>query len=279
MSILKYFQPINKKSPRDQLPDPNGPLNTDRKVPSSAIASANIAVQAVLESSETSEAASDSSLGSKSRGPYLHLTPAQKFNIGRRASEHGVTNALRYYRKTFPDLPLKETSVRRFKDLFQQSLKRSRSDSLEDVSELPNKKMGRPLLIGEELDRQVQEYLRYLREQGSAVNSAIAIATAEGVVRSVDVNLLACNGGGNILTKPWARGLLGRMGMVKRRANSKAKISVENFEAVKEEFLLEIKMWCLLMKSPLLLSLIGIKQESTTSLFHHGQWKKKVPKE
>ena len=75
-------------------------------------------------------------------------------------------------------------------------MKRPRSDSSEDLSELPSKKMGRSLLIGEELDRQVQEYLRYLREQGLAVNSAIAIATGEGVVRSVDANLLACNGGG-----------------------------------------------------------------------------------
>ena len=57
-------------------------------MPSSAINSANIAVQAVLaESSEKSEATTDCSLGSKSRGPYLHLTPAQKFNIGKRASE------------------------------------------------------------------------------------------------------------------------------------------------------------------------------------------------
>ena len=238
MSILNYFQRVKKYS-RDQLPDPNGPLNTEGKVPSSAIASANIAVQAVLV--EKSEATTDSSSVPKSRGPYLHLTPAQKFNIGKKASEHGVTNTLRYYKRTFPDLPLRETSVQRFKDSFQQSLKRPRNDTLENMSELPNKKMGRPLLIGEELDRQVQEYLRYLREQGSAVNSAIAIATAEGVVRNVDANLLACNGGGIILSKPWARGLLGRMGMVKRRASSKAKISIENFEAVKEEFLLEIK--------------------------------------
>ena len=42
MSILKYFHPV-KKSRRDQLPDPHGPLNIDGKVPSSAIASANIA--------------------------------------------------------------------------------------------------------------------------------------------------------------------------------------------------------------------------------------------
>ena len=58
------------------------------------------------------------------------------------------------------------------------------------------------------------------------------------MVRSVDANLLACNGGGINLTKPWARGLLGRMGMVKRRAS---KISIENFEVVKKEFLLEVK--------------------------------------
>ena len=59
------------------------------------------------------------------------------------------------------------------------------------------------------------------------MNSEIAIATAEGVVRSVDANLLACNGGGIILTKPWARGLLGHMGVVKRSVSSKAKISIE----------------------------------------------------
>ena len=242
MSILKYFHPV-KKSCHDQLPDPHGPLNIDGKVPSSAIASVNIAVQAVLaEASDKSDATTDSSSGSNSRGPYLHLMPAQKFNIGKRASEHGVTSTLRYYKKAFPDLPLKETSVRRFKNLFQQSLRRPRSDSSEDLGELPNKKMGRPLLIGEELDRQVQEYLRYLREQGSAVNSAITIATAEGVVRSVDANLLACNGGGINLTKPCAKGRLGRVGMVKRRTSSKTKISVENFEALKEEFSLEVKM-------------------------------------
>ena len=139
MSILKYFHPV-KKSCRDQLPDPHGPLNIDGKVPSSAIASANIAVQAVLAgASDKSDATTDSSSGSNSRGPYLHLTPAQKFNIGKRASEHGVTSTLRYYKKAFPDLPLKETSVRRFKNLFQQSLRRPRSDSSKDLGELPNK--------------------------------------------------------------------------------------------------------------------------------------------
>ena len=207
---------------------------------SSAITSANIAVQAVLvEASDKADTAHSSS--GSSRGHYLVLTPAQKFNIKKRASEQEVTSALCYYKKTFPDLPLKETLVRRFKILFQQSLKRPCSDGSEELNKLPSKKMGRPLLISEELDRQVREYLQYLREQGSAVNSAITFATAEGVVRSVDANLLAYNGGGINLTKPWAKGLLGHMEMVRRRTSSKAKVSIENFEAVKKEFLLEVK--------------------------------------
>ena len=198
------------------------------KLPSSAIASANSEVCSVMATSS-------------SRGPYLHLTPAQKFQIGRRASEHGINNTMRYYKKNFPDLPLKETSVRRFKDSYRESVKKRIRDTQDELEELPTKKMGRPLLLGEEIDRQVKEYLKYLREQGSAVNTVIAIATAEGVVRSVDANLLACNGGGIHLTKAWARSLLNRMGMVKRRVSSKAKIDVHNFVCIKEEFLLDVK--------------------------------------
>lgn len=67
--------------------------------------------------------------------------------------------------------------------------------------------------------------MKYSREQGSAIDVVIAIATAEGVVRSVDASLLACNGGGiYVFDKAWARRLLGRMGMVKRMVCSKAKI-------------------------------------------------------
>jgi len=160
----------------------------------------------------------------------LHLTPAQKFQIGKRASEHGVTSALHYYKKNFPDLPLKETSVRRFKGSYRDALRQKTHDDTQDeLEELPTKKMGRPLLLGDEIDRQVKEYLKYLREQGSAFNTVIAVATAEGVVRSVDANLLACNGGGIHLTKAWARSLLNCMSMVKRRISSKAKVDIENF--------------------------------------------------
>jgi len=54
-----------------------------------------------------------------------------------------------------------------------------------------------------------------------------------------DANLLVENGGHIDLTKHWAKNLLTRMNFVKRRANTKMKVSVEHFYELKKLFLLE----------------------------------------
>ena len=232
--ILKYFHVVKKESSstpngETNLPDPSGPLS--KVIPSSTIAKVNEKVSSVIEKPAAA-----------SRGPYFHVTAAQRYQIGKRAAEFGVTNALQYYAKNFPSLRLKETSVRRFKNLYQCGLKDKKwDDSSNDVRELPNKKMGRLLLIGEEADRQLQEYVRYLRDCGSPVNTSVVIATAEGILTSIDANVLASNGGGISLSKDWAKSLLIRMGMVKRRVSSKAKVNVEKFDGLKEGFFLDIK--------------------------------------
>ena len=63
--------------------------------------------------------------------------------------------------------------------------------------------MGRPLLLKEELDRQVQAYLHVLRDKGAVVNCAIVIAYAEGVIKNMDSNILVCNGGYVSFSKYW----------------------------------------------------------------------------
>jgi len=40
------------------------------------------------------------------------------------------------------------------------------------------------------LDRQVQDYIKYLREQGTAINTRVVMASAEGIVKSKDATLL-----------------------------------------------------------------------------------------
>ena len=123
-----------------------------------------------------------------------------------------------------------------------------RDDNADELKELPSKKMGRPLLVSDDIDQQVKEYLKYLWKHGSAVYTVVAIAAAEGVVRSIDANLLAydengtrINETGIELTKAWARSLLHRMGMVKRRVSSKAKVDIKNFDCIKEGFLLDVQ--------------------------------------
>ena len=86
MSILKYFQRVPK--PSDGLPDPNGSLSS--KLPPSAIQQANNYVSPVIEKQASGR-----------RGPYLVLTPLRRFQVGKRALEHGVTSTLRYYSKHF----------------------------------------------------------------------------------------------------------------------------------------------------------------------------------
>lgn len=109
------------------------------------------------------------------------------------------------------------------------------------MTELAEKKRGRPCLIGDELDKQVRGYLTTLRSHGAVVNTAIAVSCTEGIIKNKDSNLLASNGGHIVLTKYWGKNLLSRMGFVKRRASTKAKVSIENFEEVKAQFLIDIK--------------------------------------
>ena len=56
-----------------------------------------------------------------------------------------------------------------------------------------------------------------------------------------DKSLLKENGGSLQLTKNWAKSILYRMGYVKRRGNTEAKVSVEHLEFLKGQFLFDIQ--------------------------------------
>ena len=176
----------------------------------------------------------------KKRNNYAKFSPEQKAEVGRRAAEHGVASTIRYYDGQFS---LKESKIRGWRDSYIKELKKRKLEKKSlNVTELPEQKRGRPLLLGAELDRQVQAYVTTLRKNGAVVNTAIIMACAEGIVRSKDSNLLCSNGGYISLTKDWGKSLMRRMGLVKRRASTKSKVSIENFEELKEQYLLDIKV-------------------------------------
>ena len=218
MSLLKFFTVKEKKT--SVLPSPTGPLS--KEIPSSSIVAANAEVSKVLNEKFSIK-----------RGEYTKLTSKEKAEIGKRASEHGIASTIRHLAKKYPNL--KESSVRTWKNIYLAELRRRRTcqESL-TITELPEKKKGRPLLLGDQLEFEVIRYLKDLRIKGAVVNTAIAVSCAKGIVLKANSNFLASNGGHIVLTNHWGKHLLNRMGFV-------AKVMVENFEEVKAQFLLDIK--------------------------------------
>ena len=174
MSIRDYFKPVI------DLPNPEGLLKEE--IRPSTIRDVNKKLSPVIQRELQPT-------GGRSREPYVKLTPEQKALIGRRAAEHGVTATIRYYSKRCEDTKLKEATVRRLKNNYLGELKRKRVRPHE-ITELPSKKRGRPLLLGEELDRKVKAYLLSLRSFGAVVNTAITLACAKGIVINEDASLL-----------------------------------------------------------------------------------------
>ena len=129
------------------------------------------------------------------------VTPEQKARVAKYATENGTTNAIHRFATDIPDL-----SLRGWKTVYLCELASRRARDNEDVAveRLPARPKCQSLLLGRELDRQVQAYLILLREAGGVVNTSIAIAAATGIIRWHNSNLLAVNGGHIVLTKHWA---------------------------------------------------------------------------
>ena len=78
-------------------------------------------------------------------------------------------------------------------------------------------------MIGVDLDQQVRDYIIfYLGMEGAVIHTHVVIGISKGMVMGKDSNLLACNSGDMVLTKDWTINVLRRMGIVKRRANTKS---------------------------------------------------------
>ena len=134
-----------------------------------------------------------------------------------------------------------EASARSFKSEYLQTMKAmardlDHGDESENVAlvvnRLPTKTHGRPLLLGHELDKAVQEYITAMWTVGGVVNMTIIMADAEGTVSARDVAMLSLHGGHIQITKTWAESLLKRMGYVKRKCSNAEKVSVTRFEEI-----------------------------------------------
>ena len=199
MALYKYFK-------RQSLPS-----SEETNLGEIMTREANAAVQAVLN---------DDGRVKGGKRKYTHYMPEQRAKIAKYATENGNTAAVRHFAQEFPSLG--ESTVRSFKKQYLAQVKKKPGESVEM---LPKKKRGRPLTLGE-LDVKVQQYVRSLRKAGTPVNARIVMAAAEGIVKATDRTLLVEHGGSIQLTQAWAYSILNRMGFVKRKATTKAKLTL-----------------------------------------------------
>ena len=171
----------------------------------------------------------------------MKFSSEAKLVIARYAAENGIAAFLRHFATRFPGL--KESSVRMWKNSYQTELSQKRKVKDDgDILELPQKKKGRPLLLGDKLDDQVKSYVRYLRTKGTPVNTTVVLDIASRFVKNHYSSLLVSDGGHIVLGKPWAKHLLPHIGYVKRRGSTAAKVAVSNYEELRQQFLLDIKV-------------------------------------
>ena len=166
---------------------------------------------------------------------YMRFSPEQKIQVARYAVESGNKRKIIRYSKLW-GVDLKESTVRTWKAEYGEELRKRKGIDPTTIKELPSRKQDRPLLLGEELDTDVKAYVENLRQLGGVVNTSIVLGGAEGIIASKDRTLVDTLAPG----KDWAKSLLFRMGYVKRKATTKAKVTVQDFAAVKTLFLNDV---------------------------------------
>ena len=245
MALLKYFKRTDVKKQtkvESVLPKSDGSLSL--VMPMSSIEAANAAVRHVMMKApkvkENEEMNCDEEV--VRRGKYQHFTDKEKLELGKRASEYGITSTIRYFvARPGEERNLSPSTLFAWKDKYLRELKKRRNDENPTVTEFPSSKRGRPLLLGSELDARVEHFLKALRANGAVINTAIVLATADGIIRNHDSSLLAKNGGSIVITKHWASSIMTRMNFVKRRGNSKAKVTVTDFDELKNQFISDVQ--------------------------------------
>ena len=168
-------------------------------------------------------------------------TPEERAQIAKYACMHGVHAASIHFSKEYRS-KISPSTIRSIKLAYLNHM-RSRREVSPDrpITSLPPKKRGRPLLLGNKIDDQLQLYLRKVREQGGIITASVVVAAARGLLMSLDHTMVLEHGGHVNLTRQWAYHFLGRMKFVRRKATtSKSKFSPADFEALKKSFLDEV---------------------------------------
>ena len=194
----------------------------------------------------------------RKRGRYHHYDAEVRAKIAKHACEHGNKSATVKFTQELGHC-VSESSVRNMKKAYLQKLK-SVPDPV-DITSLPHATLGRPLLVGSELDADIAEYARSLCLAGGIVNRSVVQAAAKGIISHRNAALLKEHGGPLEIGMKWTESFLRRHGYVKRKATKAARKIPAKLQILNLSFYRESA--AKLSSMPFLLNLlsIGTKQD------------------
>ena len=165
---------------------------------------------------------------------YYRYDAKTRAKLGKYACRHGVRATARRFRNELGH-EINEPTIRSLKKRYLRELnQRYRAGEDTDIKQLQGK-MGRPVLLGNRLDHQVQVYLQRVCESGGTVT---AVTAARGILLATDRSNIVEFGGYIQLDRHWAYSLFKRMNYVQRKATTaKSKYTISNFKEIKKSFL------------------------------------------
>ena len=110
----------------------------------------------------------------RKRGVYRKILATDKVMIGEYAHSHGVIAAIRHSKQIGQFVNLKESNVWGWQDAYSESKPEAQFKSRNFHQ--------RPLLLGEEMKRGMQCFIKANRKLGTAVSTKVVMGIATGVV-------------------------------------------------------------------------------------------------
>ena len=110
--------------------------------------------------------------------------------IGSYAGIHGTSEASRYFTRKLGEKVTK-SSVQSIKKAYVREKRKTDGE----LTDLPEKKRGRPLLLGDTVDVQLQVYLKKVRDHGGVVTASVAVPADTGILKATNRSSLLEYGG------------------------------------------------------------------------------------
>ncbi len=213
------------RSTHPALPDPNAE-------PTEGAAAATEAANRAIQEEVLEPAAK------RQKRAYSTHPPEFRAKVAKYALQHNNSRAAKHFSTT--EKKVGESTVCNW---VKELKKQMAADNVDynDVKALKAGDKGRPTLLPKFIDTMVQQHIKKLRLAGGIVNRKIAIATARGLVTHHDRTLLQENGGYILLGRSWSESLFQRMGYVQRKGTKAGRKLPNDFSAIKEKYLLDIK--------------------------------------